>query len=86
MVYRNDGGGVFTDNRCPPGDGRVGLGRLGDYDGDDDLDILLTGLDNSTPTVTAVPGGCDQGRRREQLDGGRREARGSGAAAVESKK
>jgi transposase IS200 family protein/VCBS repeat protein len=51
-VYRNDGGGVFTDTQA----GLTGVYQSsavwGDYDGN--LDILLTGLDNSTPTVTAV--------------------------------
>ncbi len=46
-IYRNDGGGVFTDiNASLPGvaDGCV---SWADYDGDGDLDILLTGSSSS---------------------------------------
>ncbi|GEM_PF-871861 len=43
-VFRNDGGGVFTDINAPLT--RVNSGRAvwGDYDNDGDLDILVTGL------------------------------------------
>ncbi len=48
-IYRNDGSGEFTDiNASLPGvaDGCV---SWADYDGDGDLDILLTGSSNSAP-------------------------------------
>ncbi|MEP2668465.1 MAG: BspA family leucine-rich repeat surface protein [Cyclobacteriaceae bacterium] len=47
IIYRNDGGGVFTDI----GAGLIGLfngsADWGDYDADGDLDILITGFDDN---------------------------------------
>jgi len=44
-VYRNDGGGVFTDVSAMLMGVHHGAGAWGDYDNDGDLDIVLTGLD-----------------------------------------
>ena len=42
-IYRNDGGGVFTDIAAGlPGVG-AGSASWGDYDNDGDLDLVLTG-------------------------------------------
>src|SRR3989339_508715 len=49
-IYRNDGSGVFTDiNAGLPG---IHQGSVcwGDYDNDNDLDVLLTGRSVYTPT------------------------------------
>ncbi len=43
QVYRNDGGGVFTDIGAALTGGRLSSVAWGDYDNDGDLDILLTG-------------------------------------------
>jgi predicted nucleotidyltransferase len=42
-VYRNEGGGTFTDIFAPIAASSVGSVAWGDYDGDGDLDILLIG-------------------------------------------
>jgi hypothetical protein len=53
-VYRNDGGGVFTDI----GAGLTGVYdssvAWGDYDNDGDLEILLTGNDSDLSSITKV--------------------------------
>ena len=49
-LYRNDGGGVFSDiaaNLTPISQGSV---AWGDYDNDGDLDIALAGVADDTPT------------------------------------
>ena len=53
-VYRNDGGGIFTNIDAPlPGVSR-GSVAWGDYDSDGDLDILLAGLTESGAWMTGV--------------------------------
>jgi predicted nucleotidyltransferase len=53
-VYRNDGGGAFTDI----GAGLTGVymssAAWGDYDNDSDLDILVTGYDGTDTAVTML--------------------------------
>jgi hypothetical protein len=44
-VYRNDGGGVFSNINAGLTPVSVSSGAWGDYDNDGDLDILLTGVD-----------------------------------------
>ncbi|MBN1998140.1 VCBS repeat-containing protein [candidate division KSB1 bacterium] len=53
-VYTNTGGGNFTDLGAGLPGVYTGSGLWGDFDNDDDLDILLCGLDNSGNTVTAI--------------------------------
>jgi hypothetical protein len=59
VLYRNQGNGTFT--AVPPAELGVSLPNLavgslawGDYDLDGDLDLLLTGLDNSYQPVSAL--------------------------------
>lgn len=49
-VYRNDGGGVFTDIVAGLIGVRSGSAAWGDYDNDGSLDILLTGTVGGGPT------------------------------------
>ncbi len=55
LIYRNDGGGNFTDI----GAGLVGLkwGSVawGDYDNDGDPDVLVTGTEGATNTNNSIP-------------------------------
>ncbi|MGE5812256.1 MAG: FG-GAP-like repeat-containing protein, partial [Ignavibacteria bacterium] len=56
IIYRNDGGNIFTNiNAGLPGvkDGAI---KFGDYDNDGDLDLVLTGTTNqsSLTTITSV--------------------------------
>jgi hypothetical protein len=44
-LYRNDGGGVFTDMNAGIPNVRLGDADWGDYDNDGDLDLLLVGSD-----------------------------------------
>ena len=62
-VYRNDGGGVFTDIGAGLPGVEQGSVAWGDYDNDGDLDILLAGTpttalsdDGYLPTSTATTG------------------------------
>jgi hypothetical protein len=50
-VYRNDGGGVFTDAGAGLPGVTVGSSAWGDYDNDGDLDILLTGYYMGGPGI-----------------------------------
>jgi hypothetical protein len=50
-VYRNDGGGVFTDVRAGLAGVSASSVAWGDYDNDGDLDILLAGSDRSGATT-----------------------------------
>ncbi|MGM0947255.1 MAG: FG-GAP-like repeat-containing protein, partial [Bacteroidota bacterium] len=52
--YRNDGGGVFVDINASIEGVRNGSVAWGDYDGDGDLDILLTGENSSSNRVSRV--------------------------------
>nr|WP_276611349.1 FG-GAP-like repeat-containing protein [Fodinibius halophilus] len=49
LIYRNNGDGTFTDINA----GLTGLSRgsakWGDFDGDDDLDLVITGDDGTSP-------------------------------------
>lgn len=45
-VYRNDGGGIFTDGGAGLDDIAEGSAAWGDYDNDGDLDLVLTGRAN----------------------------------------
>ena len=51
-VYRNDGGGVFTDIGAALTGVYYGSAAWGDYDNDGDLDILLAGTTGSTRVAT----------------------------------
>ncbi|CAG0935876.1 hypothetical protein TFLX_04727 [Thermoflexales bacterium] len=66
QVYRNEGGGAFTDIEASLKDVYIGSATWGDYDRDNDLDISLTGLGSAriyrngittTNTVPAAPSG-----------------------------
>ena len=54
-IYRNDGGGVFTDVGISFVGGGVNVPPMwGDFDTDGDLDLLLAGLDSSDNYVTRI--------------------------------
>jgi uncharacterized repeat protein (TIGR01451 family) len=53
-VWRNDGGGSFSQASTAPTDVVYGSGAWGDYDNDGDLDILLAGQNSSSAAVTEV--------------------------------
>jgi uncharacterized repeat protein (TIGR01451 family) len=53
LVYRNDGGGIFTDIGAGLTGVEEGFAAWGDYDNDGDLDILLNGFTGSN-RVTRV--------------------------------
>ena len=53
-IYRNNGGGVFSDiNAGLPGTTYMSV-AWGDYDGDGDLDPLLTGLISGTTRISRI--------------------------------
>jgi len=54
MIYRNDGAGKFTDIGADLTGMSSGSARWGDYDGDGDLDILLTGYDNTADSSAQI--------------------------------
>ena len=64
-IYRNDGDDTFVDTDAPWPDVSNSATAWGDYDGDGDLDILLTGQSsgdpiahvyrNNTPVINAAP-------------------------------
>ena len=53
-VWRNDGGGSFSQASSAPTGVSYSSVAWGDYDNDGDLDILLTGFDGSYTPVTEV--------------------------------
>ena len=53
-LYRNDGGGAFTDTGAALSGVYSGSVAWGDYDNDGDLDILLAGYSNSAVPVSIV--------------------------------
>jgi predicted nucleotidyltransferase len=53
-VYRNDGGGTFSDISASLTGVWTSSAAWGDYDNDGDLDILLAGLDSSSNRITKV--------------------------------
>ena len=53
-LYRNDGGGVFADSGAALPAIAGGSVAWGDYDGDGDLDILITGSDASFNPLTKL--------------------------------
>ncbi|MFC1573154.1 FG-GAP-like repeat-containing protein [Candidatus Eisenbacteria bacterium] len=74
-VYRNDGGGTFTDIGAGLEGINEGCTAWGDYDNDGDLDILLIGLGDSQPLLLVYrnDGGdtfTDSGAGLEVVNGG----------------
>ncbi len=57
-VYRNDGGGAFTDVGASLTEVHSGSVAWGDYDNDSDLDILLTGRSSPIPGVAPLSPRC----------------------------
>ncbi len=53
-IYRNDGGGRFTDIGAGLTPAYEGSAAWGDYDNDGDLDILLTGRDSGSYAYASV--------------------------------
>ena len=53
-VWRNDGGGSFSQASTAPTDVVYGSVAWGDYDNDGDLDIILAGENSSSAPVTEV--------------------------------
>jgi len=53
-IYRNDGNGVFTDTNAGLEDVYRSSVAWGDYDNDGDLDILLTGIDETSVGVSKI--------------------------------
>ena len=54
-VYRNDGGGAFTDIGAALTGVRDCSVAWGDYDNDGDLDILLAGIHGVWPRLEGLP-------------------------------
>ncbi|MEM7028790.1 MAG: VCBS repeat-containing protein, partial [Chloroflexota bacterium] len=54
MVYRNEGDGTFTELDLGLDQLRIGIAIWGDYDGDSDLDILVSGTPDDPPAVTYI--------------------------------
>jgi len=53
-VYENHGGGTFADTSAGLIGVAIGSAAWGDYDNDGDLDILITGIDNSSAPISQV--------------------------------
>ncbi len=53
-LYRNDGGGVFTDVAPALPSIVLGSADWGDYDNDGDLDLVLTGMDTGGDRISRI--------------------------------
>jgi hypothetical protein len=53
-IYRNNGDGTFTNSNAGLESVRLSTAAWGDYDGDGDLDILLTGENSSSDYISTI--------------------------------
>jgi len=80
QIFRNDGG-LFAEVDGGPGLAVEAVSRgsaSGDYDGDGDLDILVTNVD-AAPTLLRNEGGNERNWLRVELEGGGANRQGIGA-------